>query len=89
MFVKKRITNSNCDKGTLFFVHNLRWVCSRSGKKNTENEKMERRKQKANKSPLKVNKQTTEKIHCSMFLMVDVALIYVTTWRNEERSTQG
>ena len=33
--------------------------------------------------PLKLNKQTTEKIHCSTFLMVEVALIYVVMWRNK------
>ena len=35
MIVKKRITNSSSVKGVLFFVHNLRWVCSRKGKKKT------------------------------------------------------
>ena len=39
--------------------------------------------------PVKLNKKTTEKIHCSMFLMVDVALIYVAMWRNEEWSTKS
>ena len=49
MIVKKRITNSSSVKGALFFVHNLRWVCScRGEKKKTENKKVERRKQKVN-----------------------------------------
>ena len=34
------------------FVKIFRWVCSRSGKKKTENGKMERRKQKVNKRQL-------------------------------------
>ena len=46
MIVKKRITNSSSVKGALFFVHNLRWVCSRKGEGGKkENGKMERRKQ--------------------------------------------
>ena len=48
MIVKKRITNSSSVKGALFFVHNLRWVCSCRGEKKTENKKAERRKQKVN-----------------------------------------
>ena len=46
MIVKKRITNSSSIKGTLFFVHNLRWVCSRKGdkKKKTEKWKEENKK---------------------------------------------
>ena len=39
MIVKKRITNSSSIKGTLFFVHNLRWVCSRRREKKQKTEK--------------------------------------------------
>ena len=48
MIVKKRITNSSSVKGTMFFVHNLRWVCSRKEEKKIENGKTERKKQKIN-----------------------------------------
>ena len=74
------------------FVKNLRWVCSRSGgkkKQKMEKWREENKRQTKGSYPLKVNKQTTEKIHCSMFLMVDVALIYVAMWRNEEWSTKS
>ena len=47
MIVKKRITNSSSIKGTLFFVHNLRWVCSRKEEKKIENKKNERKKTKS------------------------------------------
>ena len=48
MIGKKRITNSSSVKGTLFFVHNLCWICSRKGGKKKENGKTKRRKQKIN-----------------------------------------
>ena len=48
MIVKKRITNTSSVKGTLFFVHNLRWVCSRKEEKKIENKKTKGRKQKVN-----------------------------------------
>ena len=70
-------------------MKNLRWVCSHSGKKKTEKRREENKKQTEDSYPLKVNKQTTEKMHCSVFLMVNVALVDVTTWRNEERSIEG
>ena len=46
MIVKKRITNSSSVKGALFFVHNLRWVCSRRGEKKKKNRKRKNRKKK-------------------------------------------
>ena len=39
MIVKKRITNSSSVKGALFFVHNLRWVCSCRGEKKQKTKK--------------------------------------------------
>ena len=39
MIVKKRITNSSSFKGALFFVHNLRLVCSHRGEKKQKMEK--------------------------------------------------
>ena len=46
MIVKKRITNSSSVKGALFFVHNLRWVCSCRGEKKTKNKKQKSGKKK-------------------------------------------
>ena len=46
MFVKKRIANSNSIKGILFFVHDLRWVCSCSGEKKQKTEKQKEENKK-------------------------------------------
>ena len=51
MIVKKRITNRCRVKGTLFFVHNLRWVCSRKGEKR----RREKRKEENKKSTVYIN----------------------------------
>ena len=90
MIVKKRITNSSSVKVLCFLSTTFTGFVLAKRKKNIKQKNGKKKTKRYNKQlPIETNKSPLKRYIVLLFLMVDVALIYVATWCNEVRSTKS